>query len=225
MSRIALRSLAVSLSFAAALVPMSSDARLPAAIAAARVEPVAAAPTGDEAIDPSDLTSLREAAAARAAAEPTAANFRAKAELAERAGDWSEALAALDAERGALGQDDQSGRARNRESRARIEARQRGTVADEASSTHRAELDRKWAPPSRPLAHAPKPKPAAPTPVRDDRIVKKWYFWVTLGAIAASAAAITAIAIKAARDDKPDALDRRARLPGRGFAGPAVLRF
>lgn len=225
MSRIALRSLAVFLSLAAASVSLPAHARVPVTLASAQLEPVATAPSEGDAIDPTDLTSLREAAAARAAAAPTAVNFRAQAELAERAGDWSGALAALDAERGALAQDDETARARNQQDRTRVEQKQRGTVADEASSTHRAELDRKWAPPSRPLAHAPKPKPPAPGPVRDDRIVKKWYFWVTLTAIAASAAAITAIAVKAARDDKPDALDRRTRLPTRGFGGPAVLRF
>ena len=50
---------------------------------------------------------------------------------------------------------------------------------------------------------------------------------VTLGAIAASAAAITGIAIKAARDDKPDALDRSTARPRGAAGGPAgaVLRF
>ncbi len=38
----------------------------------------------------------------------------------------------------------------------------------------------------------------------------KWYFWVTILAIAASGAAITGIAVKAANDERPDSLDNSA---------------
>jgi hypothetical protein len=41
-----------------------------------------------------------------------------------------------------------------------------------------------------------------PAPVKHERIIKKWYFWVTVIAIAASGAAITAIAVDAARDEQ-----------------------
>ena len=50
-------------------------------------------------------------------------------------------------------------------------------------------------------------------------IVRKWYFWVAVVAIAASVGAVTGIAVKAARDDKPDALDRRGVF---GVATPKI---
>ena len=109
---------------------------------------------------------------------------------------------------------------------AALEDMSRGTVADEPASTRRAGLDKARA--DRELALLPKPKldmpkPKAPPP--REKIVKKWYFWVTILAIAASGAAITAFAVKAAKDDQPDDLDAsagRVRLPlDQGFG----LRF
>ena len=94
----------------------------------------------------------------------------------------------------------------------------------EPASKHRAELDRKWSEEAEPKATAktrrrvPPPSPRAPA----DRIVTKWYFWVTVGAIVASAAAVTAIAIRASRDDEPDALSLE---PGPRSMGPTLLRF
>ena len=55
-----------------------------------------------------------------------------------------------------------------------------------------------------------------------ERIVKKWYFWVTILAIAASGAAITGIAIKAANDERKDSLDPSA---GRVRLGPLDQGF
>ncbi|HEY8375172.1 MAG TPA: hypothetical protein VIK91_01730, partial [Nannocystis sp.] len=95
-----------------------------------------------------------------------------------------------------------------------IEDMSRGTVADEGASTHRERLDRERAEreaaakPAAPVAKEERPKPP-----KRERIVKKWYFWVTTLAIAAAAGAITGIAIQAARDERADDLDERARVP------------
>ena len=112
---------------------------------------------------------------------------------------------------------------------AALEDMSRGTVVDEPASTKRAGLDQ--ARRDRELALLPKPKVDRPKPVAPpapkEKIAKKWYFWVTLLAIAASGAAITAFAVKAAKDDRPDDLDAsagRVRLmgpPDQGFG----LRF
>lgn len=56
------------------------------------------------------------------------------------------------------------------------------------------------------------------------KIYKKWYFWVTLTAIVASAAAITGVAIKAALDEPRDDLDMTAG-SARIQAGPPGLGF
>jgi len=97
-------------------------------------------------------------------------------------------------------------------------------VPDEPASTHREELD---AAREERLAPTPEPEKAepAPAPVEDVKIVKKWYFWVTLAAIVASAGAITGIAIKAATDERKDSLDRSASLPTPAADSPALIRF
>lgn len=168
-----------------------------------------------------DLTSMREQAAATLAADPSPANHRRAAQLAERAGDYAAATASYEAELAGLGSDDASARATATADLERVREQARGTVADEDASSHRAALDRAWAP-AKPTESKPPPRVApAPKITTDDRIVRKWYFWVTLGAIAASAAAVTVIAIKASRDDKPDSLDRSGRLR----LGASGLRF
>jgi hypothetical protein len=88
----------------------------------------------------------------------------------------------------------------------RLEERMRGSVADEPASTHREELDARRAPPA-PKQAAPARSLADDTKRPKDRIVKKWYFWVTLAAIAAAAATITGVAVKAATAGSSDALD------------------
>ena len=187
------------------------------------LEPVAGAEAGAD-----DLTAAREQAAAGVAASPTPENLRAQAALAEQAGDDATARTAYEALEAALPKTDEAGRAAARRDRDRVIEHARGAVADEGASTQRERLDARWRTAARPAAHPPKARPDGPPPARrDDRIVRKWYFWVTLGAIAASAAAITGIAIKAARDDKPDALDRSTARPRGAAGGPAgaVLRF
>lgn len=174
-----------------------------------------AAPIDDG--DAADLTTLREQAAADVANNPTPQNHRRMAELAERAGDYEAAGTHYDAELKKLPANDAEGRARATADLQRVREASRGVIADEGASKHRAELDRKWSPAKPPDARPPVREPAPTKVAGDDRIVKKWYFWVTLGAIAGAAAAVTAIAIKASRDDKPDALDRMGRLPTSGL--------
>lgn len=106
----------------------------------------------------------------------------------------------------------------------------RGRVEDEPVSTHRAEFDRQWVPPAPPEQLRPAPRPKADPNLdkgEDDRIITKWYFWVTVAAIAASAGAVAGIAIKAARDERSDALDASALgpMPAGRLGGPGLIRF
>jgi hypothetical protein len=123
-----------------------------------------------------------------------------------------------------LPSDDAAAREAARGDLQRVRDASRGRVADEPASTHRKELDEQWAPPKQEKKTKPKPKVAV-EPTRDpkDRIVRKWYFWVTIVAIVASAAAVTGIAIKASRDERKDALSL-GRNQG-GMQGPALFRF
>jgi hypothetical protein len=215
---------ACSLFLALVLALVSSPARAAMhAPADATTPPTAETPPTTEppAAEPIDLSAAREAANARRVADPSPANWRAEGQLAEQAGDFA---AASDAYEQALGRMDPQDptRAAVQEDLSRVRDRARGIVSDEGASTHRGELDQKWVTPATgPRSPRAQPKQLPKDAPRDDRIVKKWYFWVTIGAIAASAAAVTAIAIKAARDDKPDALDRRATFG----IGAGMLRF
>lgn len=190
----------------------------PAAAAPSAVEPT----TVDAALASGDLASARSLAEAARIADPSPANWRREAELCARLADFACARAAWQGHLAALpaGADRAAGAA----GLAAIEELSRGTVGDEPASTHRAALDR--ARDEREAALRPKPaladapKPAAPP--KRERIVTKWYFWVTTLAIAAAAGAITGIAIQAARDEQPDALDQaRTVPPPQGFG----LRF
>ncbi len=96
---------------------------------------------------------------------------------------------------------------------ARVQERMRGKVASEPPSQHRAELDATWRPAPAVVAHQP-----VPTKTQRPRepLVRKWYFWVSVVALAASLATLTAVSVKAARDDDGDVLDGRAA-PGLHF--------
>jgi hypothetical protein len=91
-------------------------------------------------------------------------------------------------------------------------------------STERERIDTERA--ERLAALAPKPPPPpivdAPKPVP---ITKKWYFWVTLGAIAASAGAIVGLgassAVQEQRDNAGTAAAARTPIP----VGGMMLRF
>jgi hypothetical protein len=177
----------------------------------------------EDPLERGDLTTARDRATAAREADPTADNWLREAEVLDEMGDLAGAIAAYKGHLGALpeGASDQD-RARVEERIRVLEERSRGSVEDEPDSTHRERLDQERA--DRIAAARPKPKkrPLPPTDPKDDKIIRKWYFWVSLAAIAASGAAITAIAIKAATDDQPDALDTQSSpLPG----GPALFRF
>jgi tetratricopeptide (TPR) repeat protein len=189
----------------------------PASIAAPPAEPASI----EAALEAGDLTAAKALARQARQAEPSAATWQREGEVLEQAGDYRQAAEAYRAAKKAAGEDATAVAAAD-EGLARVKASARGTVADEPASTHRDELDPRWEPPA-PKKAAPVEPPPEPPPAEPDRIVTKWYFWVTVGAIAASAAAVTAIAIKAARDDQPDALDALAPAPSaRGFG---ALRF
>lgn len=207
--------------FAVAPAPATPAAEPPAA-APARTPPPAAEPASiDAALEAGDLTTAKALARQARLAEPTAATWQREGEVLEQAGDYREAAQAYRAAKRTSGEDAAAAAAADA-GLARVKASARGTVVDEPKSTHREQLDPRWEPPA-PKKTTPPPEPP-PEPVDEpDRIVTKWYFWVTVGAIAASAAAVTAIAIKAARDDQPDALDALAPAPAsHGFG---TLRF
>ena len=174
------------------------------------------------ALERGDLTSARELAAAQREADPSAANWRTEAEVLERAGDYGGAIAAYQAHLAALPGDDEAAKGIAKADIARVKDLQRGTTGGEPESTHRQELDKAWAPKKTKPKKKPKKKVVvAPVDEPDDRVIDKWYFWVTLGAIVASAAAVTGIAIRASRQGQPDALGLQ-RAP---TTGPTMLRF
>ena len=199
----------------------------PAADAPAEPAPSPAGPgTVEAALEAGDLESAMRLATEARQKNPTPAAWRLEAEVAERRGDLAAAEAAYRGELKALPEDDAKARTRAEQDLARVQAKSRGTVAGEPKSQHRAELDRKWADEQGKASSSQKTKrrvaPPPPPRAREDRIVTKWYFWVTVGAIVASAAAVTAIAIRASRDDEPDALGLEAAPRP---MGPALLRF
>jgi hypothetical protein len=221
--------LAAALGVAASLVVLSpvstARAAAPAAVAPAR------------AAEPGDLSALVDATTAAREADPSAANWRAEAEAKEAAGDYDGAADAYRGELEVLPEDGPDAVAARRKSEAdweRVREASRGRVEDEPESTHRAEFDRQWVPPAPPEQLRPAPRPEAdpnldPNSDRgeDDRIITKWYFWVTVAAIAASAGAVAGIAIKAARDERGDALDASALqpMPAGRLGGPGLIRF
>lgn len=173
-----------------------------------------------------DLSGAVEGAKEAREASPSAASWRTEAQAREAAGDYVGAQAAFAAELEALPTDAVDARRRSRADWERVRETSRGRVADEPVSTHRAELDSEWVAPVPKEQITPHPRPVASAPVDDrgdERIVTKWYFWVTVAAITASAAAVTGIAIKAARDERSDALDASVFSPS--MRGPALIRF
>jgi hypothetical protein len=157
-------------------------------------------PPAEAAAPEVDLTTARAEAEAARKQTPSAATWGHEAEVCQRMADYA-------CEREARTQQRALAAAGTPE-RAVAEARlkelgelSRGTVADEPTSTRRAENDRA----REPVRAAPAPvsdRKPKPPPAKPERIVKKWYFWVTIIAIAASGAAITAIAVDAARDEQ-----------------------
>ena len=213
------------LRFAAAM----SVATSLAVLSPVQVVHAATAPADTSAQGPAeagDLGARAEAASAAREAEPTAVHWRAEAEAKEALGDYVGAADAYRGELEALPEDDIDARRKSEADWERVRELSRGKVEDEPASTHRAEFDREWVPPAPPEQLRPVPRPKAdPTLVddTDDRIITKWYFWVTVAAIAASAGAVAGIAIKAARDERSDALDASGlqRMP----SAPTGFRF
>ena len=223
---------AVSLAAPAASDPAAEGAEAEAptdADADAEVEPPADLPAVEAvqaALTDGDLTTARELAVERREGDPSPDNYLLEAEVWEALGDYDNAKAALE---GALEQTPEGSEDRERiEGQLEaLEAESRGTRADEPESTQREALDAERA--ERLAALAPKPPPP---PVVDDKpkkkpIVKQWYFWVTLGAIVASAGAIVGLAVSNAVDERNEdmalgrAPSRRPLIP----AGGVVFRF
>lgn len=174
----------------------------------------------ESALEQGDLSEAAEQATAARRADPSPENWRREAEVLERKGDYEGAAAAYQGELDALPEGD-AGRDRAAADLQRVRELSRGRVKTEPASKHREELDAKWAAPTKKAA----PKKSVPPPVDkapEDRIVRKWYFWVTVAAIVASAAAVTGIAIKAARDERRDALDLQRRP---SLTVPPIIRF
>ena len=196
----------LALCLALVFTARTADAAAPTAGAGPAVEQPASVDVDvDAALTSGELTGAREQAEAARKADPNVETWAAEAEVCERLADLACAKAARTRQRD-LTKAGSPERAAVEAKLAALEDMSRGTVADEGSSTHRAELDTARSgrdiTPAKPVPDTPdKPKPPR------ERIVKKWYFWVTLGAIAASAAAITVIGIKAARDEQGTELD------------------
>lgn len=179
------------------------------------------------ALEAGELSSARELAVARSAAEPSAENLALEAEVHLALGDYERAKAALDRAITALPADDaQPDRAALEQLREEIEASSRGVRSEEPESTHREQLDRERA--ERVAALAPKPEPK-PEPVDQPKprvpIIKKWYFWVTLGAIVGTAGAIIGVAVSSSV--KPQEGTAVGRQPAESpvGAGGLTLRF
>jgi hypothetical protein len=184
-------------------------------------EDPSAPPSVDDALEAGDLSIALEQARMQREADPSAANWRREAQVLEQMGQLDAAARAYEGELEALpaGDERREGAQADLE---RVRAQARGAAVDEPPSTHREQLDERWSPKADAKKMRP-PRPEPPPPVAEDqRIVRKWYFWVTIAAITAAAAAVTGIAVKAARDRRRDALDL-TRDPG--TMPPPVFRF
>lgn len=159
-----------------------------------------AAPPGQPGSDAADLSAARAEAETARKQAPSAATWGREAEVCERMADYACAREARTQQRG-LTAEGSAERAAADEKLKALEDMSRGTVGDEPASTRRADNDRARQKPLVTVAPAAIDKKPAPAP-KNERIIKKWYFWVTIIAIAASGAAITAIAVDAARDEQ-----------------------
>lgn len=168
-----------------------------------------------------DLTTARDMAVARSAAEPSADNLVLEARVWTALGDYEQAKRAYGSARDALPE----GAVEQRESiEAELQAledQSRGTRADEPVSTQRERLDAERAERLAALSAKP-PPPTITDAAKPVPITKKWYFWVTLGAIAASAGAIVGLAVSSAVEERRDTgTAARQPIP----VGGVTLRF
>lgn len=172
-----------------------------------------------------DLETAHVDAKALREVQPTFDHWLLEADVHAARGDHASERAALEGARASVAEPGASEReAIALESRlAALDERMRGSVADEPVSSHRERLDAERA--ARLAALQPPPPVAAPVDVPPPPvpIVKKWYFWVTLGSIVGAAVAITAVAI----DANVGKSSADARLPPAGPAagGLTLLRF
>jgi uncharacterized membrane-anchored protein len=177
------------------------------------------------ALEAGDLTTARELAVALCEAQPSSEHFALEATVHLALGDYERAKTALDKAIAALPEGADAERAALLEQREQLEGRSRGSRFDEPYSKHRERLDDERA--ERLAALAPKPEPK-PEPVDEPKppepIIKKWYFWVTLGAIVATAGAIVGVAVATNVGAKDDAAARGASPPN-APAGGLTLRF
>lgn len=217
----------------ACLSPLTARAAPPEPSSDSKVEP--ASPTSDtaelpdeaairSALEAGDLTTARELAVARSQADPSADNLVLEAQVWVALGDYENAQRAYTAARDALPEDAVDERERIDGEIAALEDASRGTRTDEPVSTERERIDAARAERLAALA----PKPPAPQIVDKPKpvpITKKWYFWVTLGAITASAGAIVGLAVSSSieerRDNAGTAAGARTPIP----VGGMMLRF
>ena len=177
-----------------------------------------AAPPAQAGTDAADLSAARVEAETARKQTPSAATWGREAEVCEKLADYACAREARTQQR-ALTAEGSAERAAVVEKLKALEDMSRGTVGDEPASTMRADNDRARQKPLVTVAPArATDKKPAPAP-KNERIIKKWYFWVTVIAIAASGAAITAIAVDAAKDEQKGAqpVTSGARVEGFGL--------
>jgi hypothetical protein len=173
---------------------------------------------------PTNLEAAAESAAEAREAAPGPETWLAEADAAEALGDLEGTEHALIGYLESLVDDDEA-RSKAEARLESIQEQRRGTVTGEPESTHRETLDDARAERLAALNPAKAVTPVDTPKAKETPIIKKWYFWVTLVAIVASAGAITGIAIKAAGQERKDALDETsARVPGPGTGG-VLLRF
>ena len=187
----------------------------------------AAPPNSEAALESGDLSLARDLAVTAREADPSPANWAREAEAATALGDYTHAIAAWQGHLASLPEDATDKRKAARASLEELQQKARGSVQDEPPSSHRDEIDGARAKRLAALKPPKKPKlkkKKAPPAKAKERIIKKWYFWVTVAAIAASAGAITGIAVQAAREEQMDDLSARGQALPTGPGG-FVLRF
>jgi hypothetical protein len=222
-------------SLCAGLVSLTVALALPVTVTAAPARGATSegpvAPTSDvpelpepaairSALEAGDLSTARELAVARSEAQPSADNFVLEAEVQLALGDYERAKLALDRALELLPEDAADDRAMLTSLRDEVEARSRGARPDEPESTHREQLDRERS--ERPaVPHPTLPAEPIDEPTPREPIVKKWYFWVTLGAIVATAGAIVGVAVASSLDERK----ATAGSPQGLQAGGMTIRF
>ncbi|MEE9385706.1 MAG: hypothetical protein V3V08_20030 [Nannocystaceae bacterium] len=180
----------------------------------------------NDALSQGDSTTALARAQAARQANPSADSWFVEASVHDRMKAYAAAIAAYSKylELSEASADPQ----RRADAGARINALQeasRGAATGEPLSSHRDRLDAERVARTAPaVVPASVPAPPPPANTADVRVGNKWYFWVTMAAIVASAGVISFVAIKASAEDQDDALTRGGLgLPPPG--SPAMFRF